>query len=486
MTRSSLLDKVRGALELHALLEEGDTVVLGVSGGMDSMTLLDLFSQLRGSWRLGLVIAHVNHGLRGEESAREFRFVEGQAFRYGVPFQGKVLSMGDAPVQGNLQAEARKSRYQFFDEVARKWGARKIATGHHREDQVETLLLQIFRGTGGLKGIPRVRGERYIRPLLDVSRRQIEAYVHERKIPYCEDSSNREGAYLRNRIRHELIPWIRREINPRFEESLLRLSSLLQEDADYLEGMAREAFPGTLGEGAEKGELVLHRNLLESMPPVLQKRLLRLAYQRIQGSSASLSHVHLAPVCFALSRRARGGPKRFPLPNHVDLFLEPEQVRFSRACRGHRESYSYPFGVGSSQVIPEAGLKVCSSEAETRAFSNQPRPGPFEAYLDEEVCRGEMRLRSFQPGDRFIPLGLGGEKKLQDFFVDEKVPWTRRHTVPLLEVGSRIAWVVGYRIDDRFKVTPVTRRCVHVEAVRVDSDGRPEDQRRGFGFEEVP
>ena len=460
--------------------------MLGVSGGIDSMALLDVFSQLRDPWRLGLVVAHVNHALRGEESDGEFRFVEQEASRYRIPFQGKVLSPEDYPGRGNLQEQARGFRYRFFEEVARKFDAHRIATGHHRDDQIETLLMQIFRGTGGLKGIPAVRGERYIRPLLGMSRREIEGYVQEREIPHCEDSSNRKRAYLRNRIRQEFVPWIRREINPRFEESLLRLSSLLKEEADYLEGVAREMFLTVLGACPENGDLVLQRDLLESMHPALQKRLLRLAYERVLGSASGLSYVHLQPICLALSRKVQEGQKRFPLPNHVELFLEYDRIRFSRTDMRQRESYSYPFGVGASQVIPEVGLTVRSSEVETPAFSERRQQNPDEAFLDEAVCRGEMRLRSFQPGDRFIPLGLGGEKKLQDFFVDEKVPRRMRLRVPLLDVGGRIAWVVGYRIDDRFKMTPSTRRCVHFEVVRSSPAGAPEGKRRGFGSEDVP
>jgi len=458
----------------HRMVRQGERIVLAVSGGVDSMTLVDVFSRIAGSWRLELVIAHVNHGLRGEESERDMRFVQQQALEYGIPIAVKKLEKQDYPAGENLQASARRLRYQFLEEVAEEWQAGRIATGHNRDDHVETLLMQIFRGAGGFWGIPATRQERYIRPLLEVSRAEIEAYANERSLSFCQDSSNSKDLYLRNRIRREFLPWLRREVNPRVDERLAALADLSREESAFLDRQAREGLASLQVKGAELGEVVLDRCALLCLDPVLQRRVLRIVCGELSGSAGGVGHVHLHFPSPALQMNLGGPARRFQLPGGLEILVEKDRVRLRASKRFEGPPpYAYAFTPGETLWVPEAGLEIRSRWVDVEKYAEGRPQGPQEAFLNETACRGQMRLRSYQPGDRFIPLGMDHEKKLQDFFTDEKMGREERQRVPLLEIGGRIAWVVGRRIDDRFKVQPWTRRCLHLVAKA--SSGGPEE-----------
>jgi tRNA(Ile)-lysidine synthase len=442
----------------------GDTVVVGVSGGVDSVSLLDILSRLQAGCDLTLVVVHVHHGLRGEEADRDLRFVEGLAARYGLPFEGTRVRTSDYPKGENTQAQARRLRYRFFEEVAGRWGANRIATGHHQDDHAETLLMQILRGTGGLHGIRPVREGRYIRPLIEIRREEIRDYANQTGLAFCEDSSNEKRGYLRNRIRQELIPWIRGEVNPSFSGPLVQLASILEEDAQYLDAIAEEALSEAMDGPPVEGEVILRRDLMEPMPRAIQRRVLRQAYRRLDGSAQGLTFGHVEGVCDAL-RSKRGGPahKVFSLPRGVRVYLEYDAVCFTRGDLWEVEPYEYTLCLGEERLIPEVGMAIRARRVAFDSFPLEERDRNL-AWLDADRSAGEMVVRNPRPGDRFRPLGLGGEKKLKDFFMDEKIPRSLRRRIVILEIGGRVGWVVGLRIDDRFKVSEGTQTALHVQA----------------------
>ena len=476
-----MLRQVRRTLLRYGMVGSGDTVVVGVSGGLDSVSLLDVLTRLQAEYRLNLLVAHVDHGLRRVEGERELHFVEALASRYGVPFEVCRIGPSSYSRGTNIQARARRLRYQFFEEVARKWGAQKIATAHHQDDQTETLLMQLLRGTGGLRGIRPVREGRYIRPLIEIRREEIDAYAGRLDLPFCEDSSNRKRTYLRNRIRQDLIPWIQREVNPSFSEALLHLASILNEDMECLHAMAESALEQATSPTHAEGEVTLRRDLLERMPRAIQRRVLRQAYKRLEGSTRSLSFVHLEGVCVALGTRAGRVHKAFSLPRGIRAFLEYDVLHLSRRDLWQGNPYQYPLCLGEKRPIPEAGILLCARRlpfdplSAGEAFEKEPSGDPnggspswgtrSRAFLDADLSVGTMVVRNVRPGDRFRPLGLGGEKKLKDFFMDEKIPRSLRHRIPILEIAGRVGWVVGYRIDERFKVSQNTKGVIEVEAL---------------------
>jgi tRNA(Ile)-lysidine synthase len=473
-----ILEWVRRTFLRHDMVVPGDTVVVGVSGGLDSVCLLDILTRLKAEDRLRLVIAHVHHGLRPEEGDREFRFVEGLASRYGVPFEGRRIEASSYAKGVNVQAQARRFRVRFFEDVAREWGAGRIATGHHRDDHAETLLMQVLRGTGGLIGIRPVRDGTYIRPLIEIPRERIRAYAKGLELPFCEDSSNRKRTYLRNRIRQDLIPWIRKEANPSFVDSLLQLASILEEETKCLDTFAEEALERVTLRSISEAEVILRRDLLEGMPRAIQRRVLRRSYGRLVGSTQGLSYVHLEGVCDALGKPEGRVHKVFSLPRGVRVFLEYETLSLTRRDLWEVTPYEVPLPLGDEMLIPEAGItlrahRVVCDGSPPESVENRLSRGEKDRYcacLDADLAVGEMVVRNARPGDRFRPLGLGGGKKLKDFFRDEKIPRSLRHRIAILEIGGRVAWVVGYRVDDRFKVSEGTRDVICVHALATDHE----------------
>jgi len=458
-----LATAVRRTVQRHDMARPGDGIVVGVSGGVDSMCLLDVLCRTPAGEGFRLVVAHVHHGLRGEEADRECRFVEQQAFRYGLRFEGVRIPSSGYEGKGNLQARARELRYAFYEEVARKHGARRIATGHHRDDRVETILMQWMRGAGGLRGISPVRDNRYIRPLMEVGRTDILRYAESCGVPYVEDPSNRSRTYLRNRIRQDLVPWIRREANPSFERVLIRLADILKEDGDCLDALARDALDAALAPGGRGRDLVLRRAHLERLHPALRKRVVRFAYERLRGSTWGLSFGRLEEISRSMEPGRDPAPRRFELQGGVRVFLEQDLLLLSESDLWDGPSYSYPLLPGKALFVPEADAEFLAREVPLERLAPETLLDRDQAVLAlRPDAAGTLRVRSARPGDRFRPRGAGGGKKIQDYFVDSKVPRRMRASIPLLEVGGEIAWVAGMRQDERFRIRGAATECLHV------------------------
>ncbi len=357
---ASLIREVAQTIRRHRMVSEGACVLVGVSGGVDSVCLLDLLWTLREELRIRIVVAHLHHGLRGEEADEDFRFVKRLAERYGLPFEGRRVAEGSYRRKGNVQAQARELRYRFYDEAAGKWGASKIATGHHRDDQVETLLMQLFRGAGALRGIAPVREGRYIRPLIDVSREALEAYARWKGLGFREDASNRTGAYLRNRIRLELVPWIRRNVSAGFAGPLVKLAAVSREEGEFLDGLA-DAWLREKGRGVpgSAGGLALRREDLRALPGALLGRVLRRGHRSMSEGGEGLSFGHVETLRRLLRVSERGGGERTVcLPGGVRAFVEVDALRFSVGDLWRDVPYRYPLPGGATVEIPEAEMRI--------------------------------------------------------------------------------------------------------------------------------
>jgi len=418
-----------------------------------------------------LVVLHVHHGLREREADRDCRLVEEQASMYGLPFETIQIPPESYAGRENLQSRARDLRYAYFEETAERWNAQKIATGHQRDDHVETLLMQMFRGTGSLRGIRPVRDGRYIRPLIDVSREDLLSYAADRGVPYHEDSSNRNTRYLRNRIRKEMVPWIRAQINPSFDRSLTRLSAILQDEDDCLDRLAGRAFDRASRPPPASGVVALRRTVLEELEPALRRRVIRLAYARIRGSTFGLSYSRVQEICRCLDSGRSVLHRRFPLHGGIHLFLETRELLLSREDLWSCRPYQYPLAVGEFLRVPEARTGVYTRLVSCSQVDPETGRTADQTLLAWDPSAGEVLVRNFRPGDRFRPAGMGGEKKLKDFFIDQKITRSQRVRIPLLEIGGVIAWVAGQRMDERFRPLDRNRSCLHVRLVR---DGDPD------------
>jgi tRNA(Ile)-lysidine synthase len=449
----ALVNSVADALRA-AGVQPGSRVVVAVSGGVDSMVLLHALA--RSPLRLALRVAHIHHGLRGRSADRDAAMVAAAAERCGLPVSVVRLTAATRPRATSVQVWARDARYAALEAIRKRVRAAWVLTAHTENDQAETVLLNLLRGTGvrGLAGIPRVR-DRILRPLLDVSRSLIAAYADRHQVAFRDDPSNRSVAYRRNRIRHRLLPLLAQEYNPRIVETLAGLATHAREDDDALtlDAMVRaqEAIC------ARGGTVGVRRAVLRVVPKGVARRLLLLAFGRVAVPARGLTRRHLAALLCAAER---GG--HVALPGDVRAWVSATCLWFGPVTVSQRIS-----GIGRRaappRIVPTVSLRLgeWTGWDRKRCFVRVRRVSGAEARMDRgdpsreimsaALLTGSLTLRAWRPGDRFRPLGLPGAKKLQDFFVDAKVPCDERRRVPLLMAGDRIAWVVGHRIADEFR-----------------------------------
>lgn len=471
--RHALSRRLPTVLRRARLIVPGDRVLIAVSGGPDSVSLLALLAELAPVWQLGLWVAHINHGLRGAESAEDERFVRQLCDQLSIPLTVESAPLAvSAKLRGgrSLQETAREARYTTLRQIGNLLGTTKTALGHTADDQAETILLWMLRGAGsrGLAGMPQTREGLFIRPLLEFQRAEIISYLEARGLPYRMDSSNANRAYLRTRVRHDLLP-ILRQLNPEIVEVLRRQADLLREEDRWLE--ARTAtHERRLTTTLEHGDIVLPRDGLLALPLALQRRLIRRLVRRVSGAErgpgfrtidATLDHIaHGSSGVELVLRGVRVAREYDTLWFRPCLFQDSVQP-----VAGQVPASGLPLPVPSTLRWPLTSqvIEVSSRNATVRDRSSHPGSGARRVLLDLDRVTPDLHVRSWQAGDAFQPLGMDGRrKKLQDFFSDLKVPRHRRSSVPLLVSPEGILWVVGFRADHRFRPRPGTRKVLVV------------------------
>jgi tRNA(Ile)-lysidine synthase len=459
-----LLARVRRTIEAHRLVEPGDRVVAAVSGGPDSVCLLHVLRALARRSHLALHVAHLDHGWRGEAGRRDAEFVRALAARWGLPATIEALPADRLARRGRSREEvAREARRAFLEAVADRVGARRIALGHTADDQAETVLLQLLRGAGarGLGGMRPADG-RIIRPLLEVGRDAVAGYVARHRLATREDATNRDRRFLRNRIRHDLLPLLARRFNPRIREALTRTAALLRDEAAFLDEAGQRAAAGLVAD--EPDGAALPAAGLAGLAPALRRRVIREAVRRVRGDLRGLGHAHVE----AIARLAAvPGAREARLPGGLVARRDGGIVRLTRGGRaGAVGPADYALAAEGETAAPAFGLRFVARTVGPGPPAGQARParGPWVAHLDADRLAHPLRVRAWRHGDGMWPVGLGGRKKLQDLFVDAKVPRSARARTALVESGGAIAWVVGLRLDARFAAGPASRRVLILEA----------------------
>ncbi len=437
----------------RSLFSPEDRVLVAVSGGPDSLSLLHALHHERDTLGLAaLEAAHLDHGLRGEEAASEAVWVAGWCRERGIP-----CHLGRADVAAlarsrkcSMQEAARFARYEFLDKAAAASGSSKIATAHTSDDQAETVLLNILRGTGldGLRGIPEVRGP-YIRPLLNVSRVEIEAYCLKHGLQPRRDPSNLSSDhYTRNRVRLDLMPQLAREYNPAITGALLRLSEIAGRDSDYLHQQAEIALSGAVLSIAT-GKLVLKISSLTPLHPALLRYVLRTAVGQVRGSTEGIGYRPIEELCRLITERGDQNSRLtlqglLPQPA-CDVFLTAGTVTFARAA-----------------VVPTAHWQL--------HVTLVPQDAEYTAKMDSQtVDRQSLHVRSWRNGDKIDPFGLGGHhKKVSDIFTDAKVPRDDRGNVPIVCDKNGLVWIAGYTLSQRVKVTEDTTQTLFLSITRAE------------------
>lgn len=448
---STLTSRVSRSIRRRELLGDGDRVAVALSGGPDSVALAWVLRDLERTarWRVAGLI-HVNHQLRGQESDADEQFCRDLAARLELPLVVKVADVRERARERrqSIEAAARIERYACFELAARELEATHVATGHTRDDQAETVLLRLFRGAGS-RGLSAIRPKRgiYVRPLIDVSRDALRADLTSRGETARQDSSNADLTIPRNRLRHGVLPTIVADW-PGAVAALARFAELASDDEQFLAGTAREV-SSAVALPAVGGVQQIDGRGLNQLPAALARRIVRQALETA-GATPSFANVE-AVRALARSRKVRG---------HVDLDgLEIEKdravLRFGSAeAMAHLGAFEYALDVPGIVTLHETGDTIRASFK--RGPSVRPILGEPEsvAVLQEEAVTLPLTVRNRRPGDRLRPLGSPGSRKLQDVFVDRKVPGIARDRVPLVvDRAGRIVWVVGHAIAEDCRVT---------------------------------
>ncbi len=513
--------EVEAAIRRHDLLRPGQHVLVGVSGGADSIALLAALHELAPAWKLRLTAAHLNHGIRGKAADADARFVKAFARRLGVGYiEGRANTPRLARRQGaSLEMAGRDARYAFFTRAARRRRCDAVATAHTADDQAETVLMQLARGAGaqGLAGIP-VAGRRdglpVVRPLRDLSRANILRYLRERGLTWREDATNADRVHLRNRVRHEVLPFLEQALNPRVRRALARAAEILDKENQWLDTLAQDIFfqcllpalhgrdahaAGKEKRGRAREAEALDCRILASHPQAARRRVLRLwlaangvtpetvdfdLVDRLDALLMSRQRggtLHLPGGRVARKQRAaldaetgpwslpgrdgrlpsasapptRGGPPARPPVRMTPVKFPRLLLCLDRKTESQPLAFRAPLKIPGETLLPNLGLRISASLAPGLVREKPRGIGHYPARASLAIAAWRRRrivARSWRPGDRMAPLGMAGRKKVQDIFTDGKVPRGERRQMPLFECGGELAWIPGYRIARGWEV----------------------------------
>lgn len=457
MRKVSVIGRAVQALQ-EAGVQRGERLLVAVSGGVDSVVLLDVLARLQTRLGLHLHVAHVHHGLRGKAADRDAAFVVAEAARRGLAASLCRLDPAERPRGESVEMWARSARYACLDAMAARARAGRIAVAHTRDDQAETVLLHLLRGTGprGLAGIPPVR-HRILRPLLSVPRAEVQRYAALRRLSFRTDRSNASEAHLRNRVRRHLLPLLAARYNPRIAESLAALAGLMREDESALAEQAASLLARSAR--AAGPALCLPVGALLAAPPAVTRRVFQAAFRMVRPEGhpeGTRGHQGLMRRPLQALTRLLTGEGAVRLPGGFEARRVGAEIRMGPAADMSRQAsemaspeVEVPVRPGVWTGWPPLGCRL--RVRRLAAGASIARQDRWRAVLSPRLLEGPLALRGWRPGDRFRPLGMRGAKKLQDFFVDAKVPREERGRIPLLLSGGRIAWVAGQRVAEEFR-----------------------------------
>ena len=477
------LKKAKEIIDRYSMLSEGDQVLIGLSGGADSVCLTVILGKLQKDFNLRLSAVYVDHGLRPDETAGEELFCRTLCGKLGVEFHLKKIDVkGYAEKEKlNIQDAARELRYRVFEELSHEINASKIALGHNADDQAETFLMRLLRGSGqrGLSGIPPVRRlelrvksyelkvnkkTMIIRPLIEIERSDIEKFLFQdsslftfnSSLPFITDSSNLKKDYFRNWLRLTIMPALKKQ-SPEFVRSAVRTADIIREEDGYLEIVVTKTLMKLISrKGRDSIELFL--SPLENIDKALLRRVLRRAVDSVEGLRG-IDFVHIEDI-IRLVKKGRSGD-RISLPRGIRVIKGYSTLVFT-SCAGLKLP-PRAFAVPGDLELKEAGIVLRAQMQEK--IQEELSDGRSSAVFDLDKLQLPLEVRARKNGDYFYPAGFGKKRKLQDFFVDSKIPRDERDAVPVIVSGEEIIWVVGYRTDERFSAKEDTKRFLVIRSV---------------------
>ncbi|MGN0467022.1 MAG: tRNA lysidine(34) synthetase TilS [Lachnospiraceae bacterium] len=458
-----LVEKVKKNIIQYHLLQKGDKVVIGISGGADSICLAHILLALKDEFKIKIYGVHINHCIREGTAKRDEEYVKEFCEKYKIPFFCFERDIPKIAREEKLSEEeaGRKIRYNCFREVLETIGANKIAVAHHQNDQAETLILHLCRGSG-IKGLSAIRPMRdnIIRPLLFVTRREIEQYLEKNGISYQEDETNEDIVYARNKVRHEILPKLE-EINPKTVEHIARTCEMIQETTDFLQKIVQSEFERLVEKETDKRRIKI--GTLREAEPFLQKELVKKMIEEIAMAKKDISSIHISSVISLVEKEVG---KKINLPYELEAIREYEDIviRKKEEKKIEKKKEEYLLKEGRKR-LPEFGFEIL---AEKRTyFGEEISKKTYTKYFDYDKIKPNVVFRHRRAGDYLIMNAKGEKKSLKRLFIDEKIPRQERDNILLLADGSHIIWIVGSRISEYYKVTDATRDILVIQAIPI-------------------
>jgi tRNA(Ile)-lysidine synthase len=466
-----LEERILGFIKKYNLLADQSRLVAGVSGGPDSVCLFHILVKLQEKLNFKLHSAHLDHRLRGADSKADAQYVQQLANDFNIP---AVIEQRDVKKYQEeqhipLEEAAREVRYSFFSQVAKSIAASHVAVGHTADDQVETILMHLVRGTGtrGLRGLKPSTSFKFpginitvIRPLLGITREEVLDYCRDHNLKPRFDTTNLSLSPLRNRIRHQLIPLLQ-SFNPRINEALLRMAEITGDDLSFLDSESLRLW--NIVTEKENDTISFNKTTFLELPLSMQRTILRTAMETILGNIRDIEARHIEEIIDALDKPAG---KRLILPRDIVFSIEYDRYLLGKNTTNFSSfpplKDEYILNIPGETVVPD--WKVTADVIDREQMTD--RDGDFVAFFDIDRTGRQITVRSRREGDRFQPLGMIHSKKLGEFMIDEKIPNAWRDDIPIVCSPQQIVWVVGWRIDNRVKITDNTKQVLRLEFER--------------------
>ena len=462
MNLNSFIERFERYSVKHKLFKSGEKIVVGFSGGADSTALLLALWHLKSKHGYSILAAHVNYSLREDDSQLDEQFVRKFCFDRNISLVVKNVNIKS---KSNVENHAREIRFEYFNNLRKLYKIQKIALGHNREDQVETLLFRMFRGSGytGIKGISPIT-EDIVHPLLSFSREDIISYLESEKIQWREDLSNKDNIYTRNKIRNQMIPWIKEHLNPNVVSKLYETAEIFSETDDILESLAARRFLKAQINHS-RDECRLSVKIINKTKSVLRYYVYKEAYSRINGDSKDFYHNNFIEIENLLTI---DGSKQIFLPNNVFVFKEYDELIFTNIDISKSENIENEKEITSLRNrFTFEDYRIIMKKLKKMPNTRNLFEDKNVAYLDLDKTNFPINIRHRKPGDRFYPLGMEHSKKLKDFLIDEKVPKFDRDKLLIFCDQEKIIWLAGHRIDNRVVTSEQTQNILQIRIERM-------------------
>lgn len=454
-------NKVLNFIRKNNLITPKDKVLVALSGGPDSICLLDILLELKEILDIDIAVAHVNHLLRGQESDSDENFTKKLCEKINVKYYCKRVDINKISKEKNISHElaGREERYSFFSEICKNYGYNKIAIAHNLNDNAETVLMRLMRGTGldGLIGIKSKR-DNIIRPIMCLNRKEIESYINKKELQTCLDKSNLERDYTRNKIRLDLIPYMQENFNKDLINSINRMSKILDIDNDYIEQEVQKKFNIYVYEQREKS--IIKKELFKEHRAIVF-RVIRKSIMRVAKTAVNFENKHIEEV-FKLASYDTG--KKINLPNYIiaeniygDIAIkntELSQMEFGdhisikKQDINNKEIQFNDYSIKFEKILDKNNKQISNND--------------LIKYFDYDNIKEYINIRTRKNGDRFKPLGMNGSKKLKDIYIDLKIPREDRDLIPLICFDDEISWIVGYKVSEVSKITKSTKQILKI------------------------